>query len=180
MNAVHHSSDRPALPAVPTTTVDLSDRRIAHAGRVARRRTSRRGAAVVELAVVTPLLLLMMFGIMEFGLSLMHRESLTNAVREACRVRVLKGATDAEAKTRFASAMTGTGMTVSPSAIAVVANTQASGDIIYTVTASVPRSSLSVFGLTSMVQRFMQMFSSGASLNPTQTVVVTCSMRGES
>ena len=52
-----------------------------------------RGVAVVELAVVLPLLLTIVFGIIEFGWVFMIRETLTSASREGCRVAVLQGST---------------------------------------------------------------------------------------
>ena len=101
------------------------------------RGSRRRGAAVVEMAVVTPLLLLMMFGIMEFGWLLMLRESLTNACREACRVRVLRGSTDADARNRFDQAIVGTGLTVTASQLSITSSTQGNGDVIFTAHAVV-------------------------------------------
>jgi hypothetical protein len=61
---------------------------------------------------------MMMFGIMEFGWLLMMRETMTNACREACRVRVLKGSTDTDARTRFNGGR-GTGLTLSTSQLAI-------------------------------------------------------------
>src|SRR6185436_6149059 len=84
-----------------------------------RRRSARRGAAVVEMAVVTPLLLMMMFGIMEFGWMFMMKETLTNATREAARVMVLRGATTTDARNRFASAISGTGLNVTSSELTI-------------------------------------------------------------
>ena len=52
--------------------------------------SGRRGAAAVELALVAPLLLTMVFGIIEFGWTMMIRQSLINAAREGCRTATLK------------------------------------------------------------------------------------------
>ena len=49
-----------------------------------------RATAIVEFAVVTPLLLTIVFGIIEYGYVFMVRQSLTNAARDACRVAVLQ------------------------------------------------------------------------------------------
>ena len=49
-----------------------------------------RATAIVEFAVVTPLLLTMVFGIIEYGYVFMVRQTLTNAARDACRVAVLQ------------------------------------------------------------------------------------------
>ena len=130
------------------------------------------------MAIVTPLLLLMMFGIMEFGWMLMMKETLTNACREACRVRVLRGSTDTDASTRFSGAISGTGLSVSPSQLSIASTTQANGDIIWTVRASVPRSQISLFGLSTAIQNLMHMFNSSANLSQ-GNVVTLCSMRQE-
>ena len=46
---------------------------------------TRRGAHLVEFAVVVPVLFLMIFGIIEFGRLMMVQQAMTNAAREACR-----------------------------------------------------------------------------------------------
>ena len=50
---------------------------------------SQRGATAVEFAVVLPLLLLLIFGAIEFGLFLFNRHVITNAVREAARAGIV-------------------------------------------------------------------------------------------
>lgn len=64
------------------------------------RRFSRRAAAVVEMAVVAPLLVTILFGIIEYGWVFTIRQALTNAAREGARVAALPGSTDAEVQTR--------------------------------------------------------------------------------
>lgn len=54
----------------------------------------RRGAAVVEMAVVSPLLLTLIFGVIEFGNSFMVRQILTNAAREGVRVAAIQPVAD--------------------------------------------------------------------------------------
>jgi Flp pilus assembly protein TadG len=49
-----------------------------------------RGAAAVELAVVAPVLLTLVFGIIEFGWTMMVRQTMINAAREGCRAATLK------------------------------------------------------------------------------------------
>lgn len=46
---------------------------------------TQKGAAVVEFAIVLPFLLVMTFGIMEFGLLFYDKAIITNASREAAR-----------------------------------------------------------------------------------------------
>ena len=49
-----------------------------------------RAAAIVEFAVVLPLLLTILFGIIEYGWVFMVRQTLQHAAREGCRVAVLQ------------------------------------------------------------------------------------------
>lgn len=105
-------------------------------------RTARRGAAVVEMAVVTPLLLAMIFGVMEFGWTFMVHETVTNAAREACRVGVLQGSTEQDMRTRFTEAMAATGVTVTSEMLSVQDATE--DNPVVTVTASVPYSEVSL------------------------------------
>jgi Flp pilus assembly protein TadG len=46
---------------------------------------SQSGTAMLETAIVLPLLLLLLFGIFEFGLAFARMQALTNAAREAAR-----------------------------------------------------------------------------------------------
>lgn len=54
----------------------------------------RRAAAVVEFAVVLPLLLTILFGIIEYGWVFMVRQTLQTAAREGCRLAVLQTSVD--------------------------------------------------------------------------------------
>jgi Flp pilus assembly protein TadG len=63
-------------------------------------RDRQQGQAVIELALTLPLLLLIVFGIFDFGLMLQRYEIVTNAAREGARVGVLPDYTDAQAATR--------------------------------------------------------------------------------
>ncbi len=85
----------------------------------------RRAAAVVEMAVVTPLLLTILFGIIEYGWVFMIKQSLTNAAREGCRVAVLQGATDSQITGTITSYLSGTGLTTPDLTITLTHATQA-------------------------------------------------------
>ncbi len=138
-------------------------------GALRRRRGLRRGSAIVELAVVTPLLLTMIFGIMEFGWVFMFKETLTNATREAARVRVLQGSTDLDAQNRFVAALRPALSSASTSMV----NITLSGDI-YTVQATVPYSAVSLCGVGEALGRLM-----GDSNFISGNLTATCSMRRE-
>jgi hypothetical protein len=51
-----------------------------------RRRSGERGAALVEAAIITPLLLLLIFGVIEFGFLFKDALTLANATRSGARV----------------------------------------------------------------------------------------------
>jgi Flp pilus assembly protein TadG len=59
-------------------------------------RKKRRGAAAVEFALIAPLFMLMVLGMIEVGRAIMVQQILTNASREGARRAVLDGATDTE------------------------------------------------------------------------------------
>ncbi len=71
----------------------------------------RKAAAVVEMAVVLPILLTILFGIIEFGWTFMVYQSITNAAREGCRVAVLEGSTDEDINARVDEYMELIGLT---------------------------------------------------------------------
>jgi Flp pilus assembly protein TadG len=54
-----------------------------------RRRRAEAGTSIIEATIVLPLMLLLVFGIAEFGISFTRWNSLTNAVREGARVGVV-------------------------------------------------------------------------------------------
>lgn len=61
-----------------------------------KRRNDRRGIATVEFAIVAPLLLMIVFGIIEFGRMVMVQQIMTNASREGARRAIIEDATSAE------------------------------------------------------------------------------------
>ncbi len=63
------------------------------------RRKKRRGAAVVEFAIVAPVFFLLVFGMIEYGRMVMVQQILTNAAREGARQAVLDGSTVLEVET---------------------------------------------------------------------------------
>lgn len=67
----------------------------------------RRGAALVEFALVAPVFLLLIVGSIEFGRAIMVQEALTNASREGARVGVLDGATTSDVTTAVNTYLTG-------------------------------------------------------------------------
>ena len=82
-------------------------------------RRKRRAAAAVEFAVVAPVFLLLVFGMIEYGRMVMVYQVITNASREGARTAVLDGATTSSVTTAVnnyltAGAVSGATVTVSP------------------------------------------------------------------
>jgi Flp pilus assembly protein TadG len=99
-------------------------------------RQDERGAAVVEFALVAPLLLLMVLGIAEFGRAYYVQATLSQAAREGVRVMALKNdPAGAITKTKAAAApmLTLTNVTVTP-ASCLTTGTASAVDATVTVT----------------------------------------------
>ncbi len=58
------------------------------------RKSSRRGAAVLEMALVLPIFFMVVLGIIEFGRAMMVGQMVTNAAREATRLAIVDGSTN--------------------------------------------------------------------------------------
>jgi len=123
MNTLTHRSTPLASGAgtpASQATLNLSqfhERKVEKVFRMCRKK--RRGAAVVEFAVVAPVFITMVFGMIEYGRMVMVQQMLTNASREGARVGVLDGTTTSEvqsAVTTYLSnaGVTGTTVTVTP------------------------------------------------------------------
>jgi Flp pilus assembly protein TadG len=79
-----------------------------------RRLRCDRGAELIEFALVFPLLLLVLFGIMDFGLLFQRYEAVTNAAREGARVAVLPGYAQADVEARATQYLVAAGLTATP------------------------------------------------------------------
>lgn len=75
------------------------------------KRHQRRGAAVVEFALVIPVMLVFTFGMIELSRMSMVKESLTQASREGARVGVRPTATAAAVRARVAEELEILGLT---------------------------------------------------------------------
>jgi hypothetical protein len=103
-----------------------------------------RGAAVVEFAVVLPLLLTILFGIIEYGWVFMVRQTLQTAAREGCRLAVLQTTTTPYTNVldRVAQVMEPTGLTT----YTVTMTHATTGNPIETVEVEVPYDDVSLMG----------------------------------
>jgi len=143
-----------------------------------RARTLRRGGAVVEMAVVSPLLLMILLGIVEFGYVFMMQQSITNAVREGARVATLSGSTDEDIQTRVQESLAPTGLSVTTDMIQITHATTANP--VVTVRLAVPYAQVSLLHVLPS-GLFAGWFGGGGGESYDSKVVgSTCSMRVES
>ncbi len=109
-----------------------------------RRAARRRGAAVVEFAVVLPLLLTVLFGIIEYGWVFMVRQTLQTAAREGARLAVLQTSVSpyANVLTRVSNVMQPTGLTT----YEVTMSHATAANPVETITVTVPYNDVSLMG----------------------------------
>jgi hypothetical protein len=101
-------------------------------------RDRRRGAAAVELAVVLPLFLLVVLGMIESSRLGMVAQSLTSAAREGCRVAVIDGKTAADVQDRVCEVLHAAGITTETSVLSPSDPASAELGEPVTLTLSVP------------------------------------------
>jgi hypothetical protein len=82
--------------------------------RLPNRWRQERGAELVEFALVLPLMLLVLLGILDMGLLFQRYHVLTNAAREGARLAVLPGYADEDVETRVTQFLTAGGLTEAP------------------------------------------------------------------
>ena len=108
-----------------------------------RKHNEKRGAAAVEMAIVTPLLITMLFGIIEFGWMFSVKNTMLNAVREGARTGALQGSTYADIKTRvdeFLEPMDLNGV------VSYDIDEATNDDPVVSVTISIPQADISIVG----------------------------------
>ena len=136
---------------------------------------SEKGAELIEFALVFPMLLLVVLGIIDWGLVFSRYEVLFNAAREGARVSVLPGYTDADVVTRVDQYIQGIGL--NPANVDAVVGAPEVLDIgavcisVQPVTVSYVHSFYYLGGI-------MNYFGLGGSFG-TKTLTATASMRDE-
>lgn len=107
------------------------------------RRRSRQGSALVEFAVVLPVFLLLVLGMIEYGRMVMVQQIITNAAREGARVGVLDNSTSTTVSTAANKYLTSAG--IASATIAATPNPPSSATYAnpVSVTVSVPFNSVS-------------------------------------
>jgi Flp pilus assembly protein TadG len=73
----------------------------------AKERAGEKGQSLVEFALVLPVFLILVFGILEFGVIMMDQIHLTNAANDGARVGAVKNGTDVQAISAASSSVGG-------------------------------------------------------------------------
>ena len=108
------------------------------------RSRARQAAAIVEFAVILPLLLTILFGIIEYGWIFMVRQTLQTAARDGCRLAVLQTTT-----APYTNVLTRVGEVMSPTGLTTysVSMTHATPvDPVESITVEVPFADVSLMG----------------------------------
>jgi len=114
---------------------------------IAARTRDERGQALVELAIVMPVLAALLLGILQFGIAFNHYLSLTDAVRAGARTAAVSrhlGAGAAVSATKSAVEDATSDITLTDSQVTVTSTWTQGSQVI--VTATYPYS-ISIFGL---------------------------------
>jgi Flp pilus assembly protein TadG len=86
------------------------------------RRTSRRGAAIVELALVAPLLLALILGVGEIGQSLRVQAAMSEASRIGCETASRPGSSSSDVRRDVKQALANSGLPAEEATITVLVN----------------------------------------------------------
>ena len=105
---------------------------------------TERGASAVEFALVVPILILIMIGIVNFGFVLAQQISLNNAARQAARYAVVDGRTCADIKTEGKNAAETVGMSVSAGTVPTPVVTNCGADTVKPCASSAPNTNITV------------------------------------
>ncbi len=113
-----------------------------------RDKAKRSGVVTVEVALIVPILLLLMFGLIEYGWMFLKSQEITNAARRGARVAVRADATNSDVTAAIAQVMSdadlgdsGYQVTITPADISAAAT----GDVI-TVEITLPYGNVSLAG----------------------------------
>lgn len=88
----------------------------------------RRGAALVEMALVLPIFLTVTLGIIEFGRAMMVSQLVTNAAREGARIGSLDGSTNSEIEEEIRNFLQGSANVATGDVSVTISITPATGN----------------------------------------------------
>lgn len=130
----------------------------------------RRGAVVMELALVIPVLALLLLGIVEIGQALNVKVSLTEACRNGCSTGSRPGSTNDKVMNEVRSTLIASGLPANAATVTILVN-GVSQDLVsaksndqITIVVSIPWNNVSMVGTS----RF---FPTGSTLSETSTML---------
>ena len=139
----HHKTTDEVLPHAASSAHFAGVRRFKVEKLYRSCRKERRGAAVVEFAIVAPVFIIMILGMMEAGRAVMVQQIITNASREGARVAVLDGIgstfadVEAAVKARVVSYLGDASITITTGDVTVTENPPVPPDYADSMTVSV-------------------------------------------
>jgi Flp pilus assembly protein TadG len=109
----------------------------------------RRGAALVEAAIVTPLVMLLVMGCVEYGWMMLKAQDISNAARRGARAGALAWSTSSDINTAVSAAMTQAGLDSSGYVVTITPSdpTTLSSGANLTVRVSVPYANIGVINI---------------------------------
>lgn len=112
-----------------------------------KRRLRERGIALAEMALILPVLVLLTFGVIEYGWMFMKAHQITSAAREGARAGARALSSNAEVTAAVTKVLSDAGIagyttTISPAADGVLTGER------FTVTVTVPYSSVHLLGFS--------------------------------
>ena len=113
------------------------------------RKGSRRGAALVEMAIVAKLMILLVLGVIEYSWCLLKCQQLSNAARVGARAGARYGSTSTDVTNAVSAAMTAAGMSGSGYTLTSTPSnptTLAAGALL-TIEVSVPYANVDAVGI---------------------------------
>lgn len=114
-----------------------------------RRARSRRGLSAIEAAMVMPLFILLLFGLIEYGWIYLKSQEIANTARHGARLGILETATTAGVTTACDQLMTDAGLDGSGYTVVCApadVSAMAPGDTL-TITVTVPYSNIELTGI---------------------------------
>jgi Flp pilus assembly protein TadG len=110
---------------------------------------STRGISIIEMALVMPLVLMLLMGILEYGWMFWKNQEINNAARQGARVAVIEGATNDQVTSEIDTIMANVGLGSSGYTIEISPDDVFITDpgTLVTVTVTVPYANITLTGV---------------------------------
>ncbi len=91
-------------------------------------RPSPRGVVTVEMALIAPVVIALLFGVIQFGYAFMVQHALQDAARQGCRAAILPNQSNSTVTTAVSALLQNEGINVAKTTITILVN-NAAGDV---------------------------------------------------